>query len=136
MGKAVGVAEQRDALTELVQRYVGRGRSISTREFAERAIDPATGRGPSKSLVGKIAAGQNYDITPELVSAIAVGLGIDREIAAAAAHFQVIGYRDAELKDGPPAALLLHLSKDPADAELGRAVADQWDAEEARHSEE
>ncbi|MFJ2249396.1 hypothetical protein ACIQGT_40210 [Streptomyces sp. NPDC093108] len=119
--------EQRNALTELVQANVGAGRRMSTRDFAAVAVDPETNWSPGKSLVGKIIAGQGYNITPQLVSAIAVGLGLQREIVAAAAHLQTIGYTVDELVDGAPAVLIRTL-----DSEAGpkaRAVAERWDAE-------
>lgn len=121
--------EQRDALTELVRQQVGTGRRYSTREFAEIAIAPETGRGPGKSLIGKIIAGQGYKVTPELVSALAVGLGLDREIVAAAAHFQVIGYRLSELAGEAPAVLMRELGAEGA-TPLAQAVAERWAAEE------
>jgi hypothetical protein len=117
------MAEQRDALTELVQQHVGRGKRWSTREFAARAIDPSSQWAPSKSLVGKIVAGQGYDITPELVGAIAVGLGLPREIIAAAAHLQLIGYEEAELAAGAPAVVLRKLGA--ASGEPERATANR-----------
>ena len=130
------MAEQRDALTELVQRQVGQvgdDRRYSVRDFQKRAIDPDTGYQPSTGLIGKIIKGEGYTVTPTLVSALAEGLGIPREVAAAAAHWQVIGYRDAEMRSGAPADLLIRLGRDEADTPLGRAVAEQWD-EEQRHS--
>lgn len=127
-----GDARQRDALTELIRQHVGPGRRWSTREFAARAIDHDSEWSPSKSLIGKIIKGNSYDITPALVSAIAVGLGIDREIAAAAAHFQIIGYTDAELSGGAPAILIRRLGEDaPSDTPRARQIAEQWEQEEA-----
>lgn len=123
-------AQQRDALTELVKQHVGTGRRWSTRGFSEIAIDPDSGWSPSKSLVGKIINDEGYDITPALVSAIAVGLGIDREVAAAAAHFQIIGYTDIELSNGAPAVLIRTLNG-AGDTPLARQVAEQWEKEEA-----
>lgn len=123
--------EQRDALTELVKQQVGTGRRYSTREFAAAAVDPVTGSGPGKSLVGKIIADQNYTVTPELVSALAVGLGLEREIVAAAAHWQIIGYRRAELAGEAPATLVRRLAADTANTPRARATAERWSAEEA-----
>lgn len=117
------MAEQRDALTELVQQHVGRGKRWSTREFAARAVAP-NGWSPSKSLVAKICAGQGYDITPELISALAVGLGLPREIIAAAAHLQIIGYEEAELAAGAPAVVLRKLGSSSGGPE--RAVVEKW----------
>ncbi|MFD3310107.1 hypothetical protein [Streptomyces sp. NPDC058694] len=122
--------EQRDALTELVAAHVGSGKRWSTRAFAEIAVDPVSGWSPSKSLVAKIAAGQTYDITPELVSALAIGLGLDREVVASAAHFQVIGYTASELEGGAPATLIHEIGNRPADTPKSRSVAERWAAEE------
>lgn len=124
--------EQRDALTELVKQQVGPGRRFSTRSFAAAAVDPVTGDGPGKSLVAKIIADQNYIITPELVSALSAGLGLDREVVAAAAHWQIIGYRPSELAGAAPATLIRRLaSADDADAPRARSVAERWADEES-----
>jgi hypothetical protein len=118
---------QRDALTELVRAVVGRGRRWSTREFAARAVDPETGWSPSKSLLGKIINGDGYKVDPRLVSALAVGFGLPREVVAAAAHWQVIGYEQEELDASAPATLLRHLGSDTP-VTRARAVAKRWQA--------
>ncbi|MYT56908.1 hypothetical protein GTW29_09245 [Streptomyces sp. SID7834] len=120
--------EQRDALTELVRASVGTGRRMSTREFASVAVDNETGWSPGKSLVQKIVSGQNYVVTPQLVSAIAEGLELPREVVAAAAHLQTIGYTARELTTGAPATLILTLGTERAGPK-SQAVADRWDAE-------
>lgn len=121
--------EQQDALTELVRQQVGTGKRWSTREFAARAIDPETGWSPSKSLLGKIIGGQSYTISPRLVSALAVGLGLPREVVAAAAHMQVIGYTAEELTGGAPAVVLKRLGAQGA-GEKAVQVAARWEREE------
>jgi hypothetical protein len=121
--------QQRDALTELVKAHVGPGRRMSTREFAAAAVDPDTGWAPSKSLVAKIIGGQGYNVTPELVSAVAIGLDLDREIIAAAAHLQVIGYTESELSTGAPAKLIRAIGAEGGPTDKARAVAERWDAE-------
>lgn len=118
--------QQRDALTELVKAHVGAKRRMSTREFSAAAVDPESGWSPSKSLVAKIIAGQGYDVTPQLVSAVAAGLELDREIVAAAAHLQVIGYTDAELSGGAPARLIQVIGKAGEPGDKARAVAERW----------
>ncbi len=128
--EANAALEQRDALTELVQQHVGEGKRWSVRNFAEVAVDPASGWAPSKSLLGKIISGQGYKVTPELVSALAVGLGLPREVVAAAAHFQVIGYVASELGGGSPAVLLGKIGARPGETSKARAVSERWDAEE------
>ena len=121
--------QQRNALTELVRQHVGEGRRMSTREFAAAAVDPETGWMPSKSLVGKIIGGQGYNITPQLVSAIAAGLELDREVVAAAAHLQVIGYTAVELTRGAPATLIRLIGSNDESTEKAQAVAERWDDE-------
>ncbi|MEU5974360.1 hypothetical protein [Streptomyces sp. NPDC047315] len=122
---------QRDALTELIVAKVGATKEgkMSTRQFALRAVDPDTGWSPSKSLVGKIIQGLGYDVTPQLVSAVAVGLGVSREVVAAAAHFQVIGFVESELEGDAPARLLHQLGLNLSDLPKSRAVADRWESE-------
>ncbi|MFI7239308.1 hypothetical protein [Streptomyces cyaneofuscatus] len=121
--------QQRDALTELVQANVGIGRRMSTRDFAAVAVDPESGWSPGKSLVGKIIAGQGYTVTPKLVSAIAEGLELPREIVAAAAHMQTIGYAIKELTTGPPAVLIRTLGAEPGAGPKALAVSERWDTE-------
>lgn len=121
--------QQRDALTELVKAHVGSGRRMSTREFAAVAVDPETGWAPGKSLVAKIIGGQGYRVTPQLVSAVAVGLGLDREIVAAAAHMQVIGYTDAELSGEAPARLIRVLDAEAGSDGRAREIAERWQRE-------
>ncbi|MEU0990462.1 hypothetical protein [Streptomyces sp. NPDC005953] len=103
---------------------------MSTRHFAEVAVDPATGWSPSKSLVAKIIRGLGYDVTPTLVSAIAVGLELPRDVIAAAAHFQVIGFTESELS-GSQVTQVLHQIERPVDTEPKSTwVAERWDSEE------
>lgn len=124
--------EQRDALTELVKAHVGSDRQWSTREFAAAAVDPDSGWSPSKSLIGKIIDGQGYNITPQLVSALAAGLELPREVVAAAAHLQTIGYEAEQLADGPVATVIRVIDR-PAGQPMPRAkaIADKWDTESA-----
>lgn len=127
------MAQRRDALTELVQQHVGTHtgpEKMSVAAFLQKAVDPETGYRPSNGLVGKIVRGQSYTVSPELISAIAAGLGLPREIVAAAAHLQLIGYEEAELKGGAPAALIRRLGVEPGEPE--RAVAEKWQAETGR----
>lgn len=126
------MAQRRDALTQLVQQHVGTHRGgdrLSVAEFARRAVDPDTQYSPSNGLVGKIVAGESYKITPELVSAIAAGLGVPRGVVGAAAHFQLIGYDEAELEGDSQVRLVRLLGPDAAgdaDTPKARAVAQRW----------
>lgn len=128
------MAEQRDALTELVRGRVGTHTGpgkMSVAAFVEKAVDPESGYRPSNGLVGKIVAGLGYTVTPQLVSALAEGLGLPRDVVAAAAHFQVIGFAEVELESGAPATLLAQLDRNSSDLSKSRAVAARWEAEES-----
>lgn len=81
----------RDALTRLVQKRVGKGSPLTLREFAERAIDPVTGTTISKSTVGNLVTGSSIKITPEVLGAIAAGLGVPLRLVQAAAAEQYVG---------------------------------------------
>ncbi|MFJ8555271.1 hypothetical protein [Streptomyces sp. NPDC093676] len=127
------MAQQRDALTELVQQHVGTHtgpEKMSVAAFAQKAVDPETGYRPSNGLIGKIVSGMSYRVAPELVGAIAAGLGLPREIVAAAAHLQLIGYEASELQGGAPAALMRRLDVRPGAPE--REVAEKWQADTDR----
>jgi hypothetical protein len=123
--------EQRNALTELVQQQVGSGKRYSTREFVAVAVDSETQWAPSKSLLAKIIGGQNYNVTPQLVSALAAGLGLDRSVVAAAAHMQVIGYTAQELTKGAAATVIRTIGADSASTDKADAVAERWANDEA-----
>ncbi|MBU8549753.1 hypothetical protein IMX12_13135 [Streptomyces sp. Babs14] len=98
--------------------------------FVSRAVDADTGYRPSTGLVGKILGGGKFTITPELIGAVAAGLNLPREIVAAAAHLQVIGYEETELKGGAPAMLIRRLDAEPGEPERG--TAERWAAETGR----
>jgi hypothetical protein len=119
---------QRDALTELVKAQVGEGKRWSTREFVSRAEDPETGYVPGKSLIAKIINGESYRITAPLVSALAVGLDLPRDVVGAAAHLQIIGYTAQELTKGAPATLMQTIGAG-GDTPKARAVAERWQTE-------
>ncbi|MFJ8791438.1 hypothetical protein [Streptomyces sp. NPDC102462] len=124
------MTQRRDALTELVQQHVGTHTGpgkMSVAAFVKVAIDKDTGYQPSNGLIGKIVRGQSYGVDPKLIGALAAGLRLDREIVAAAAHLQLIGYEDSELKSGAPARLLRRLDAEPGAPE--RAMAEKWRSE-------
>lgn len=83
--------DQADALTRLVQEHVGEGRALTVRAFAERAVDPATGTRISKSTVGNLVQGHRIKITPEILAAVAAGLGVPLPRVQAAAMEQYVG---------------------------------------------
>lgn len=83
--------DQTDALTRLVQEHVGEGRALTVRAFAERAVDPVTGTSVSKSTAGNLVQGHRIKITPEVLAAIAAGLGLPLARVQAAAMEQYVG---------------------------------------------
>lgn len=89
-----------DALTRLVQQYVGEGRPLTTRAFAERAVDPQTGQRISKSTAGNIVNGHQIKLTPAVVRAIAAGLGRPFAEVRDAAIRQYVGVVMDDLGDG------------------------------------
>lgn len=85
------MADHDDALTRLVQEHVGRGRRLTFRAFEEQAVDPVTGRRISKSTAENVAKGHQIKVTPEVLRAIAVGIGEDLARVHRAAIRQYIG---------------------------------------------
>ncbi|MFF7485577.1 hypothetical protein ACFZBC_08775 [Streptomyces luteogriseus] len=94
--------EQSDALTRLVQEHVGRGRRLTVRAFEERAVDPVSGRRLSKSLAGNIVQGHQIKVTPEVLRAIAAGIGESLAAVRAAAIQQYIGIEVTDPFQTPP----------------------------------
>lgn len=124
------MTRQLDALTRLVRQRVGThtgDNKMSIAQFCAAAIDPESKYQPSNGLIGKIVRGETYKVAPELVGAIAAGLGLPRDVVAAAAHLQLIGYEESELQDGAPAKLMRRLGIKPGAPE--RAVAERWERE-------
>ncbi|MFC8262683.1 hypothetical protein ACFUNF_34995 [Streptomyces sp. NPDC057291] len=74
-----------------MREHVGEGRPLTIRVFAERAIDPRTGTAISKSTAGNLVTGSRIKITPEILGAIAVGLGVPLRLVQAAAAEQYVG---------------------------------------------
>lgn len=93
--------EQDDALTRLVQQHVGRGKRLTFRAFEEQAVDPRTGRRISKSTAENVARGHQIKVSPEVLRAIAAGIGVDPAEVRRAAIRQYIGIEVTELDAGP-----------------------------------
>lgn len=83
--------DHNDALTRLVREHVGEGRELTIRAFSARAIDPETGTTISKSTAGNLVQGFRIKITPEVLAAIAAGLGRPLAEVQAAAMAQYVG---------------------------------------------
>ncbi|MEU2799010.1 hypothetical protein [Streptomyces sp. NPDC007117] len=80
-----------DALTRLVQEHVGDGRALTIRAFAQAAVDPKSGTSISKSTAGNLVQGHSVKITPEVLGAIAAGLGVPLAQVQLAAMRQYVG---------------------------------------------
>lgn len=94
--------EHDDALTRLVQEHVGRGRRLTFRAFEEQAVDPLTQRRISKSTAENVAKGHQIKVTPEVLRAIAAGIGVDLGRVRIAAIRQYIGIEVTDPFDTPP----------------------------------
>ncbi|MFH9014012.1 hypothetical protein ACH4C6_21855 [Streptomyces sp. NPDC017943] len=94
--------DQNDALTRLVQEHVGRGRRLTLRAFEEQAVDPISKRRLSKSLAGNIVQGHQIKVTPEVLRAIAAGIGESLATVRAAAIQQYIGIEVTDPFQTPP----------------------------------
>ncbi|MEV6313404.1 hypothetical protein AB0M10_33050 [Streptomyces sp. NPDC051840] len=94
--------DQTDALTRLVQEHVGDGRDLTIRAFAQRAVDPETGTSVSKSTAGNLVQGHTIKITPEVLRAVAAGLGVPLADVQAAAMAQYLGVVVDDPFDTPP----------------------------------
>lgn len=102
------------ALTELVKAHVGPGKRWTLRAFVERAVDPGTGYTPSKSLIGNIIGDLDFKVTPQLISALAVGMDIERKVVAEAAHIQFIGYDVSDLaQEGHERSVTVRVAHEP-----------------------
>ncbi len=83
--------DRSNALTHLVQEHVGDGRELTIRAFADRAVDPVSGTSISKSTAGNLVQGHAIKVTPEVLGAIAAGLGVPLALVQLAAMRQYVG---------------------------------------------
>lgn len=115
-----------ETLTQLVLERVSAG--LTYRAFARAAVDPKSQYKPGQSTLFKIAKGQPVMLSPELVGAVAAGLGLDLERVARAAAYQYAGYRSVPLEGGA----VVHREAGAPDSSLAReqAVEARWDEEE------
>lgn len=97
-----------------------------------RCVDPETGYQPSRTTVWKFASHERAEtvkVSPQLIRAIAAGLGLDQRRVQAAAAFQYTGYVRSELEGGT----VVHLpGVDVASAPKSRAIVDSWTEEESK----
>lgn len=115
-----------ETLTDLVAQRVGEGRTLTYRAFEERAVDPQTGYRPSKGTLWKVAHDHPVKPSPDLIRAIAAGLGLAPERVQRAAAYQYTGYVATELRGGT----VLSQPDTPVDYSRPEAVFARWDEEE------
>ncbi|GAA1405322.1 hypothetical protein GCM10009639_52140 [Kitasatospora putterlickiae] len=104
---------RRDQLTALVQEQVGAGKRFSLRAFVEVAVDPETGYQPGKTLIGKITQGLTFEVSPQLISALAAGLGLPREEVVRAAAVQFLGYEVTDPTGGGVEGATVRVAREP-----------------------
>ena len=75
------------------------------RDFVERAVDPTTGYRPSRGLIGNIVNDVGFKVTPQLISALAAGLGIRRDVGERRPRVEQPEAR-AQLRAGEPPPLV------------------------------
>ncbi|WP_425244815.1 hypothetical protein [Streptomyces sp. NEAU-NA10] len=119
-------SEAIETLTMLVNERVGEGRAMTWRSFEAVAVDPKGGYKPSRATLWKIGQGQPVKLSPELVRAVAEGLGIPPERAQRAAAYQYAGYVATDTGKG---TIVHEAGAEPGDK--AQAVLDRWDQEEA-----
>jgi hypothetical protein len=120
------VMTEHETLTDLVAEALGNG--LTYRAFEDAAVDPTSGYRPGRSTLWKLSKGQTILISPELVLAVAHGLGVSPERAQRAAAVQYAGYYSPTPVDG---ATVLR-DPDAPDAPLHpeRALVADWDAKD------
>lgn len=118
---------QHETLTELVAEALGNGLTYDAFEAA--AVDKESGEKPARATLWKVAKGLPVQITPELVLAVARGIGVSPERAQRAAAAQYVGYYSPTPVDGGTALR----DPDAPDAPLRpeRALVADWDAKAA-----
>ncbi|QJT01763.1 hypothetical protein G9272_16785 [Streptomyces asoensis] len=127
--------DHEDALTRLVQEHVGRGRRMTFRAFEEQAVDPVTGRRISKSTAENVARGHQIKVTPEVLRAIAAGIGVDLGRVRVAAIQQYIGIEvtdpfSTEAGDDDVVVRVAHeVGATPQELESARRVLDNPEGE-------
>lgn len=121
-----------ETLTHLVASMLTEAGGRDTLDtLTERCIDPESGYHPSRNTVWKLSRPDlafSVKINPELVRAVAAGVGVDQQRAQAAAAFQFTGYViDTFGADGVA-------RESTADSGIGpksKAAFERWDKEES-----
>lgn len=110
------MTQQAETLKDLVAERVGEGRDMTYRAFEAKAVDPETGYNPSRDVLWKVGTGRPFKLSPELVRAIAAGLGLPRWRVQAAAAYQYTGLVATSVDGG----IVLHDATVEADTPVVR----------------
>jgi hypothetical protein len=116
---------EHETLTTLVATALDNG--LTYRVLEDRAVDPETGYHPARATLWKIAKGQDVQLTPALVRAVAAAIGVTPSRAQLAAAVQYAGYSPTPTSGG---VVLRGAGAPPTDLAAERAVIQRWDKEE------
>lgn len=86
-----------DLVSERAGKGPGRGSKLTFEQLSDQSIDTETGYKPSANHLWRISAGHDVKMNPQLVRAIAAGLGVDVTRVRAAAARQFLGWEAADL---------------------------------------
>jgi hypothetical protein len=116
-----------ETLADLVAGRAGAGRQYTFVALSERSIDPESGYRPSANLLWKVAKGESVKVNPELIRAIAQGLGLSIDRVARAATLQFIGYVVDDPFDGHRAGgVTVHVVHEPGSVEADLPMAQEF----------
>lgn len=116
------MTSEQETLTRLVAGALDDG--LTYRALERKAVDPETGYRPARATIWKVVKGQSIQLTPELVRAIAAGLGVPATRAQRAAAFQYAGYVPQDV-DG--ATVLRDADAPDVDLAAERDIVARWD---------
>ncbi|MEV6102675.1 hypothetical protein [Nocardia sp. NPDC051981] len=116
-----------ETLASLVAGAVDSG-GLTFAQLSDRATDPESGYRVSPNVLWKVARQKGVKLNPELVRAIAAGLRIPLERAAAAAAYEFAGY----VASGVGGGMVVHEEgADISEASKSRAIMTSWGEEES-----
>ncbi|TXS78646.1 hypothetical protein [Streptomyces sp. sk2.1] len=115
-----------ETLANLVAEAVDGG-DLTFAQLSDRAIDPESGYQPGANLLWKVARQKGIKLNPGLVRAIAAGLRVPPERAAAAAAYEFAGFVATGVEGG---TVVHEEGADIPEASKSRAIMASWGEEE------
>lgn len=85
-----------ETLAQLVSDQAGKGKRYTFEQLANRSVDPESSYKPSPNLLWTIGSGKSVKMKPELIRALAAGLGLPPKRVADAAHRQFLGWYSSD----------------------------------------